>query len=427
MAERNQQSTTPREGLWHYIPLDEFTKPRASTRETVRKGFSGMLDRFRQSDSNGPDATTFIQEKLKRLPQSLRDQVAPDPDWTKPAAALTDAMRDWLTAKTPASRHQIVVGAPCSGRVEVLLNWATIQSLTVLQPPSPEEILGDDPSWLDRLPEQFITPVVIPCLECYFLRHTHGLNLLRQFLDWLMKQSCHCLIGCSSWAWAYLSKALAIDALFTPPWTLGALDGKRLQQWFNALAKRQFGRTIVFRQADNGRFVIPPPQPSQPSEKEKATSQGNHKNRRSEEELSTFLMDVAARSRGNPGVAWALWQHSLRMAPANEQKQDEYQTDAYDLTIWVAPWHQLKLPTLGVQPPRSELFILHVLLLHNSLTTQHIIQLLPLTAFEVMRVLDQMANAGLLENFKDKWHIAPLGYPAVREALEQEGFLIDAL
>jgi hypothetical protein len=46
----------------------------------------------------------------------------------------------------------------------------------------------------------------------------------------------------------------------------------------------------------------------------------------------------------------------------------------------------------------------------------------------VVRVLDQLANAGLLENIEEKkWRIAPLGYPAVREALEHEGFLIDAL
>ncbi len=428
MAKRTQPPATPPETLWRYVPLDEFTKPRASTRETVRKGFSGILDRFRRPDSNELDGTAFAQEKLKRLPHGLRDQIAPSPDWTEPAAAFTETMRDWLTAKTPASRYQIVVDAPCNGTVEVLLHWATAQGLTVLQPPSPEEILVEGPTWLHRLPDQFVTPVLIPSLERYFLRHAQGLNLLRRFLDWLMAQSCHCLIGCSSWAWAYLSKALAIDALFTPPWTLDALDGKGLQQWFNALAVRQFRQAIVFRQADNGKFIIPPSPVPPPPEREKATSQHNHQNSTSDEELSTFLTDVAARSRGNPGVAWALWRHSLRMAPEKEQQEDQYQTNAYDLTIWVAPWHQLKLPTLGVQPSRSELFILHVLLLHDCLTTRQIMQLLPLAAFEVVRVLDQLANAGLLENIEEKkWRIAPLGYPAVREALEHEGFLIDAL
>jgi hypothetical protein len=386
-----------------------------------------MLDRFRRPDNNALDGTAFAQEKLNRLPHALRDQVAPAPDWTAPAAAFTETMRDWLTAKTPASWHQIVVGAPGSGTTAMLLHWATTQGLTVLQPPSPEEILTEGSAWLARLPKQCVTPVVIPNLERYFLRHAHGLNLLRRFLDWLMAQPCHCLIGCSSWAWAYLSKALAIDALFTLPWTLDALDGKRLQQWFNALAARQCECTIVFRQADNGRFIIPPPPISQPSDEEKATSQDNHKHSTSEEEISTFLVDVAARSRGNPGVAWALWRHSLRMAPANEQEQDKYQTNAYDLTIWVAPWNQLKLPTLGVQPHRNELFILHLLLIHERLTTQHMIQLLPLTVFEVVRVLDQLNNAGLLEKRGEAWRVAPLGYPAIREALEQEGFLIDAL
>ena len=36
MAGRTQQSVTPPEDLWHYVPLNEFTKPQASTRETVR-------------------------------------------------------------------------------------------------------------------------------------------------------------------------------------------------------------------------------------------------------------------------------------------------------------------------------------------------------------------------------------------------------
>ncbi|QBQ55673.1 hypothetical protein [Nitrosococcus wardiae] len=413
--------------IWRYIRLDEFTCPSPSAKETMRKGVSGFWDKFRRRTE--PEEPIITQDELKRLSDKLYAQTAPEPDWTKPVAALNEALEEGLA--TRISRVHILVGAPFSGIAEVLVNWAERRGIKVIQPPEPGVILNQHQEWLQCLRNEGSTrSLAIPHLERYYLRHHHGLKLIRQLLPWLLNRPGYCVLCCSSWAWAYLSKALQVDKLFPAPWTLEALNQERLQQWFAHLSTRQGKEIFLFRQLDNGAFVIPPLDDMPFAEKtmrKRAAKATPHP------EVSAFLTDLAAYSRGNPGIAWTLWRQSLQMAPEKENGTDtQDQTpngdeSTYGHTIWVKPWSQLPLPNLPEAADRNTLQILHTLLLHERLPTSLFIELLPFSFFEARQILIQLERCGLVISAQDEWQLTPLGYPTVRQALQAEGYLVDSL
>ena len=96
-------------------------------------------------------------------------------------------------------------------------------------------ILTGGQDWLTQL-EEDDEPLVLPHLEHCFLRHYDGLTLLRRLLDHIFSRSRRWLVGCDSWAWAYLSKALKVDTVFPTPFILEAFDQERLKIWFQQLA-----------------------------------------------------------------------------------------------------------------------------------------------------------------------------------------------
>ncbi|NJN47299.1 MAG: hypothetical protein HC808_13395 [Candidatus Competibacteraceae bacterium] len=395
--------------LWRYIPHRQFARPRTSAREEVRKGLLGLWAQL--WNKHQPHETQSTHTDLRHLSHSLRDRIAPVPDWTVLRSALDEALSSWLDDSPSAARLQIVIGTPYSGTHEALNHWAAAHNLFLLDPPNTEDLLAGNNTWFDHLPQDVATPLVLPSLEQCYLRHTHGLLLIRQFLQWLVHRPGRCVLGCSSWAWIYLSKAVGINTLFPAPLILEALDGERLQAWFSQLAEDSEMQPIVFRQADNGHFVIPPGKPDDPETA--PAEQGDHR------ELSTFLTDVAAHSRGNPGVAWAIWRYSLSRLP----DQDMAEHAGHDTeTVWVKPWQQIRLPTPPSPCNHSELFVLQAVLLHDGLTTQALTLSLPSAAFEIQCALTRLLQLDVLEMVQQHWRVSPLAYPAVREMLASRSF-----
>ncbi|WP_231561777.1 hypothetical protein [Nitrosococcus oceani] len=373
------------------------------------------------------------QDELKSLSDELYAQIAPEPDWTELVTALNEALEKGLT--TRVSQAQIVVGAPFSGITETLEHWAKHRGIKIIKPPSPETILNQEQQWLQRLEEEgSARPLVISHLERCYLRHHHGLKLIRQLLQWLSTRPGYCVLGCSSWAWAYFSKALQAEKLFSIPWTLGALNQERLQQWFSNLNTSQQQETFIFRQLDNGDFVIPPSRDdsfTKRTTQKRFTSVSVDSDDTARTEASTFLTDLAAYSRGNPGVAWALWRQSLQGVPETKNDDHDHASDldkpTQNHTIWVKPWSQIQHLALSESADRSTLQILHTLLLHGPLPASLLIELLPLSGFEIRRILTYLEYRNFLISARGQWQLTPLGYPAVRQALEEEGYLLDSL
>ncbi|MFP3868367.1 MAG: hypothetical protein ACLFUU_09420 [Desulfobacteraceae bacterium] len=415
--------------IWKFIPLDQYVKPQAPAKETIRTGLSGLKEWLRRSPK--PSEPLVVQTELDWVPQFLLDQAAPAPDWQEAAPALTTALDKWLAAGQPEPAGQVVVGAPYSGIAQIISHWAQTVGWRLVDPPSADQILAADPEWLTPLLKTDEVPLVIPHLEHCYLRHYDGLALIHHLLNGLSGRRRHYLIGCDSWAWAYLSKTINIESFFPLPLTLGAFGYEQLGYWFHDLAGRGRGPGFVFRQADYGRPVLPPFKNNSaseggPSGEPKSIDRDNEEYKK----VTEFLSYLASFSFGIPGIAWTGWRYSLRLAPEAEFKDiaPESSPGEAKRTIWVKPWSQLNFPALPTQTERSRLiFILQMLLLHNGLTAPLLSELLPFPASEVGQSLYALDHFGLVDAEQGIWRVTPLAYPTVRRFLEGEGYLVAAI
>jgi hypothetical protein len=107
--------------LWRFIHLDEYKKPAEPTRETVRRGVSGLWARLRGSQPLNKSA--IEQKNLHTVPHSMLDQAMARPEWHVLARGVSGALKDWLTVDEPDCWMQVFVGAPYSGVQEALMAW----------------------------------------------------------------------------------------------------------------------------------------------------------------------------------------------------------------------------------------------------------------------------------------------------------------
>lgn len=434
---------------WRFIRLDQYKLPPETSRETMRKGISGLW--LRLGWGSKVEESVFAENELSQVPQELVDKAAPDPDWSAFLAAMTAVLDTWIDAKVPGSTNQIFVGPPYHGTGKILTAWGQARGWRLISAPPPEMILTGGQEWLTQF-EDDNEPLVLPHLEHCYLRHYNGLTLLRRLLDHIISQSRRWLVGCDSWAWAYLSKALKVGTVFPMPFILEAFDQDRLKIWFQQLASASAENNFVFRQLDSGKYVLPP------STGEEASGDWNQG---AAAEDGSFLKNVAAFSRGIPGVAWAVWRHSFGFVdttaedgaecalevPATEdgkesapeasaaeggEECDQEAPAAKEVNpahpILVTPWSKIDLPGFPFQHVSlGLLMVLHTLLIHGGLCSRILPELLPMSPMEILENLYLLEASGLLESDRGFWRVTPAGYPAVRQVLQSEGYLTDAI
>lgn len=415
--------------LWRYIRLEEFSKPKEPTKETVRKGVLGFLKKFRRTPPQTESAISHTD--LHVFPPDVLDKVVSPPDWYEQFSALNVVLEDWLklTADQEEFSAQIIVGAPYSGTSQGVTHWATTQKWRIIEPPGIEQIFEGGKDWLSQLDTGKNMPLVIPCLERFYLRHHDGLTLIRRLLGWLWNNRCRCLIGCDSWAWAYLCKAIHIDSLFPNPFILEAFDHERLQHWFQSLSLISGKKCFVFRQADNGKFVIPPQKTLETPGNNNIQTKKPLNNSGKPASVTNFLNNVASYSRGIPWVAWAIWRYSLRQTPDGDVLktiQEDAKTDRCCM-LWVIPWSQLNLPIIPYTKNQKQPFVLHTLLLHDGLPSQVLSHVLSISDVEIIQILHHLKNDGILDVEQGIWRVTPLSYPSVRQFLNSEGYLVDVI
>jgi hypothetical protein len=445
MSQQDSEENYRVPDLWRFVRMEQYSKPDEPTSETVRKGAKGVWESLQEipllnryvfqkvgrlwHKANGKlesDEPELVQKELQGVPVELMDSIVLEPDWGEAVQSLERALQDWQSGFGSGPSLRFIVGAPFSGVPEILSQAAEAFDWKLVEEPSSEEILEGGADWLAELPAEEMTPLVIPRLEHCYLRHHNGLELMRKLVDWILSNQRPCLIGCNSWAWAYLSKALEMGNLFPLTLTVQAFDGVSLQRWFWDLALRGFGaRTLMFRQADNGDVVLPPALPAQTEDGDEGDAD---KERKESPDVTDFLARVAAYARGIPGVAREVWRHSLRTAADGEvEKKAQEAANGDILTMWVKPWSQVDLPRVPDEMDRSKTFVLHSLLLHDGLHPVLLRQLLSISSTDVLETLHHLRDTGLVRTRGLKWIVSPLGYPAVRDFLNREGYLVDDL
>ena len=403
----SDSSAEPRQSLWEVVPLAEFRLPAEPAQQVASRKLRDFW-RLLRSDDASAQAPARAEKDLRALPEVRLEHLVPPVDWGSAHDALDEALTDWL--HDGARPVRFFVGPPGGGVAEALGRWAGHRNWPVIEPPTTEQILAGDTSWLDDWPRD-AEGWLLPSLERCYLRHPQGLTLVRRLLEALTAGRLgRGLVACDSWAWAFLQRVWVIPQ--PEVYTLQAFDGERLSACFLQLAHRG-GRHLRVRNAHTGEDILPWPDASS-EEAEKAQA------------ASAELRRLAAHCRGNLGVAWTYWRTHLRTEPDPEEaeavEQTEDRQDEAD-TVW---WSSGRAPVMPVETGDDLAFVLHALLLHNGLDLATLEHLLPLSHGQLAAVVARLVQLGLVEQAGGRHRVAPLGYAAAREFLRGRGYLVDA-
>lgn len=407
--------------IWDYIPLAQYSKPNAPPGEVVR---GRLTSAWRILRPNSQQAN-FDQRTLCAAPPYLLDRAAPVPDLEQMVVALEGALQDWCFTRDSKKSVKVIVGPPGSNVDQAAAALGCRNGWPRLGAPTPTEILAGGKAWLENIKGDELVPLVIPKLGKCFLRHQDGLALISRLLDWLESTRRRCLIACDSWAWAYLVKAMHIDAILPMPLTLAPIDGIRLQFWLTTLARSNGGH-FVFRDASNGQPVFLTASNYDDLIRRNA-KRGQMESFGDWVGAGNLIKQLAAYSRGLPLVAWTWWRECLQVAPDTIREIERKIAQADDCyTVWVKPWSELHLPSLPRSAGTTESIVLQTLLLHGGATADLLELLLPLSHNQVRHALHELMEVNLVEIKTDnRWQVTLLGYPAVWQFMDNEGYLVD--
>ncbi|WP_295881566.1 hypothetical protein [uncultured Thiohalocapsa sp.] len=389
------QATADAEPLWQLVPIADYRLPQTPAAGAARARWASLRRLFAPR-RKAPEAPARTEADLRGLTPQRLDALAGPVDWTAGAAALDQQLGE------DADGVWLLIGPPHSGHGALLHAWAAGRGAQPIEPPGDDAILSGDRAWLDAWPRD-ARPWLLPRLEQCWLRHAAGLALVRALLTQAQAGRLgHGIIGCDSWAWAYLRQVAALPTRRVL--TLQACDGEGLATLFRALVAAHVRRPLRFRHAHSGKPVLVV------DGAEDAAG-------------ATELQYLAARCRGNAGLARALWRSRLRAEPDADGEDAGTGTADDGTSIWVAAATE---PSLAAGPDETVALVLHALLLHNGLPGPLLAELLPLPAFRVEGVLQRLAAAGAIaEAPAGDWRLTAAGYAPARDLLKAQGFLLD--
>jgi len=400
-------STEPQNALWTFVEADEYTLPSAPIGYTSAK--DRILATLQKFWPSAKQTSPLLEEKeeLRNLSPERVQAILPTLEWHDPAVALRAAIGTWLDAEEPANQVVFLVGPPYSGVSDILTDFAPLVGWQVVDAPMPAQILSGNDEVLRPVIEQD-EPCVIPSLEHWFLRHALGLDLIRRLFSALDQRNQRCLVGCDSWAWAYFREVL--DRKHSRVLCLQSFGEDRIEDWVISNIDREQTHIPWIREYGTGKYVLAPEQKEENGF-----------------ESSDFLAHLAAYSRGIPGVSWHLLKTAFQSLPEKDIA-DEEQTDEIRQRhggVWIAPWAQFMKPGVPELGNPVTLFVLHALLLHHGLSSELLIELLPVDADRVLRTLSLLRQELIVKKEQDQWQVADVGYPAVREFITSKSYLTD--
>ncbi len=402
-----------------FHPIGQYELPKMPTVHALRRYATLVLKKFGQADE-GP---MLSNDRLQRAtPERLDDIVGP-PAFGSLLDELDHTLGDWCAEAQPAAWLQLVV-LPPGDRNGLMTAWAERHGHSLLPAPSRAQLLAGQPNVLPDLEGDGV--LVLPELERWFLRHRNALQALRTLLIGIGQLERHCVIGCNSWAWAYLSRALAVDRVLPTAMTFKAFDADRLRDWFSRLAFDERTPAMTFRLAESGRNVLAGNGDGKGKENEEGSGKAGGNS--DEEEQDDYLKRLAARSFGIPWVAWHLWRQSLRTRLESDEVSEKVTDDVKDATdgdehtLWVTGFQELTLPQRHLD---DALLVLHALLLHGELSGAELRAVLP-NVGEVDTV-PALMHAGFVARDGDDFHVRPAAYPQARQVLASAGFPLDRL
>lgn len=393
------------------IPLADHQRPTRPTTNELKVWLQKVFALFEKDD-----APFIASDKLHRTAASLLDKIASRPAFGSLTAGLEKSLQDWFHADSPEKRVRVIVVPPCDAK-GLIKAWADEFGHEILRAPARQEI-NSGRADVGNLEGDGL--LVIPHLEHWFYRSYRGLATVRALLEAIDRSERKFVVSCDSWAWAFLSKTVAVDLILPDPQTLRPFDGDMLRTWFAGLVNDSGLTGLRFRESATGKNLL-----VEFDDKDEQKAQSN------------FFSELAARSRGIPWVAWSLWRGSIRLEQEEkvklkeeggnkkdeaEEKKEAAASHADQQTLWVAALEEYSLPN---EHRETALLVMHALLLHGNLEREEIAELLPIQGAREM--LPALLRSGLVEAEDGRISVGSAAYPSIRAALATVGFSLDKL
>jgi len=394
--------TGPPELVWQFVAIEDYALPRLPVTSAVQSYWASLARRFSQR----PEAAAPVKrtEELTAFDRVALSHLIRELDWAPLAEALDEALDGGPPATGSPDSVRVVVGQPHGGHAEIVRCWGERHRATCIEPPDPARIRTADLGWLDRW-SNLEGLWVLPELERCYLRTPDGLDLIRRFLDAAENGRLGSgVIGCDSFAWAYLRKAWPVphlDAL-----TLQALDGAQLSRLFARLTITDGDEHVRYQNARTGQEVLVAPDDGP------------------DVEPGPELVQLAAQARGNLGVALEHWRAQLRTEPEMPPGEAAIDDEARDRVVWVSSTPIDPVMPLGKEDEPD--LILHSLLLHGGLPDSALAEVVPLSRSLGRATLTRLRDAGLVARSRGRWIVPALAHAAVRARLNSRDYLVDS-
>lgn len=398
-------------------------------------------------------------DRLQRAAHATVEDYVSVPDCRVVIDELEAAVDEWLADEAPNSRVLLVVLPPCDTR-GLVARLAERRGFEILEEPGRDAIVqaGGLPSAAFDTDADAV--LAIPRLERWFVRHRHGLRLVRGLLAEIANTERRCIVSVNAWGWNFVAKAARADLVLPAPVTTRPFDARRMRDWLVELADEDNTASITVREIDDGDDVLA------------LDDDGDLGHE--------FLKELVSRGRGIPWVCWQMWRRSLRTLPdeAEDESRDgngggdaddgdgadvtdasdetaaraevgrEIETDgthaardprtdadrvrersevrdrdAADAhTMWIAHEPVLRLPA-GHE--HDACLVLQALLIHAFLEPSELESVLPLIGQSgIVRALER---AGFIERDGNEFRCRPAAYPSVRNALDAAGYPLPPL
>ena len=382
------------------IELSDYTAPTMPTEQAFRAIWARLKRRM-----STPEDPFLSHSVLDRASLAQINDLAGPPDGAQQLLlALDEQLGEWSNDAGDQPKLRTLVFPPCDTSA-TLATWAKTRGHALLEAPKRSELTGQANQ--GGLPDLSGTGLlVIPRLEHWFLRERNGLHAVRALLSQLASTERRCLIGCDSWAWRFIVKAVQADLALPHPHTFEPFDARRLRDWFATLALDSDGITATFRLAGNGDDVLA------------CDSNGEPHN--------AHLRQLAAHSGGIPWVAWHLWRASLKVSaaevPLSDRAEGATANDAR--TVWVVGIDEVELPRSNED---RALLVLQALLIHGELTPDELATVLPTTGEPNMLAALVVTGHLQCDPGTHRHRVSPMAYPTIRKALKAAGLPTGAI
>ena len=359
---------------WRLVPLRDVQPPSAPAETRARGWLRGLLAGLRRQGATEDDAGPS-DDRLRPIEQARLERLAPTP----PLASQHAALDTWR-----GSVERGVVLRPDDGAWDAALDGHRSADVAMLSPPGGDALPA-------RLPEAVLArlddpaPLHVTRIEGWCVRHHDGLDALRTMLTRLRARSGPWTADVTPWAWAWMRRLLPEAQAHPSAWAVSLLDGEALKDWLEC------GDDLRVRGTGS------PPD-------------------------AAFFRSLAGRSRGQAGVARAIWLSCLRDGAEEARTDGEEQAPDAEATVWVRAPANVALPdATGLD--RIDLLVAHAALLHGPSSEDRLTRSLTTLRAGVAPSLERLATRELLTCDQDgRWRPRPEALPALDAQLTVEGF-----